>query len=159
MISKFIDLGAAIIPAHSLGHISIGKHIGLYDNLLSDLNWACEWSKYQLVTPWEAQYSFDDAVHFNVDIRYGVIAKISAGNGYHGLLWNSVSVNSSLLDALKDRDDYYIQEDTVYFRKTPGVSLTSNIEDLDIQQIAFASISYINVFSEYELQRSGVWIE
>ena len=81
-----MNIAADILPAISLGGFFLQKNISEYSSLLERYN-ITEKLKYKQMGVYSTRYSFMDfPVEIYVDIRAGLIYKISAIEGYSGKL-------------------------------------------------------------------------
>lgn len=143
-----MDIVADILPAEGLGGFCLGKKISEYSNILEMYN-ILDKLKYEQANIYSTRYSFVDIpIEINVDTRTGSIYKISALEGYLGMLGQSIKIGSSAQDVLNLRQEYYYDEcdEAIYSKTVQGVSIELNADDPLPNEINDLKVKYISVF-------------
>jgi hypothetical protein len=140
---------APIVPNVGLGGLELRRPIAEIAPLLNRLpgrytrkDWV------EVDPPWEIRYLLG-AVMVAADVRTGMIFKLSALEGYTGLLFDEISVGMTVRDAQRLEPQLYYDEgrELLLVRDTPGVSLDVPEIDPDPAEVPAMRISAISVFA------------
>ncbi|MGK9172781.1 hypothetical protein KXR87_06085 [Yokenella regensburgei] len=135
-----IDIRSEIKPANGLGGILLGEPLLKYEFLLKG-----KFVKYKQDSLFSVRYLLPDyPIEIGIDIRSGIIYKISAINGYLGL-YKNLSVGSPIKKI--GRDFFYDECDEGFVSKeVPGIIIEPDIDDPLPDELKTAHIGVISVY-------------
>jgi hypothetical protein len=145
-----LTLDESIMPSEGLGGLRLRTHITALDDLLERVYigklTGDRW--YELVNLYEARYDLG-AVQVGVDVRNGKIFKLTASEGYNGLLFGKIWVGMSVTEAMAAEPLLYYDEveEGLYVRDCPGVVLDIAEIDPRPDEVASYPIVGISVFA------------
>ena len=146
MASSIVDTNLPIVPGKGLGGIELRRNIGDYDRLLQCFPADMEW---QLDFPYYAFYTLPCSIGIGVDIRNGMVSRITALAGYRGMLEGKIHVGMRFHEAYALDPQLYYDESLheVRSRSVPGVALLPPDSDTDPKGLPSQPIVGISIFA------------
>ncbi len=144
-----VDLHADITPALGLGGFRVGALIREFSTLVSALDLRHEVA-YELVSLYEARYRLGaGAIEVVVDVRNGKIARVTAYEGYRGVLFGAIRPGMTAREVMQheSRLHYNEAESLILCRGVDGISLDVAESDPDPERVPELTIMAVSVFS------------
>lgn len=152
-----ISLASPIIPNEGLGGLHLRERLADIQDLFLGLG-LYKKGECRLVAPFEARYLLGDGeIEVSVDIRNGKVFKLTAGQGYQGLLCGKVSVGMAVRDAMQREPSlrYDEAEEAILHDGCPGVLLDVPEVDPLPETVLGLTISAISVYAAEAFSAAG----
>lgn len=159
---SIVRVDAPIIPNHSLGGFTLRNPIRDYQEHFTTLAVAGE-MVYKLPRLFEARYQLaHGAIAVACDVRNGKIFRVSAYEGYQGLLFDKIALGMSVREAIALVPELYYDEaeETILCKGCEGVALDVQEIDPPPELVKDLTLHAINVFAPEIMNRrgqDGVW--
>jgi hypothetical protein len=126
MRASKLDITAPIVPDFGLGGLILRTKLVDIQELFFDRGTMVP-NSYELVAPFEARYHFGEReITVAFDARNGKLARLTAGTGYKGFLFERIFVGMKVLEAMK-------LEPLLYYSEAEEVLLCHGVEGLSIE--------------------------